>query len=149
MIEDEDACNVLLLGYHNGKEDLNGFPWIFLDVVVESWRGNISESYKENWSELKYIQYSPDMDVIRKSAGGYKADNMKTLKSNLPNFHSKIRQCDDEIVSAAFYPLEGVKGSIGLIVVLYKEHKVYPANYYENTIAMPVQHLISILNCNN
>ena len=37
--------------------------------------------------------------------------------------------------SAAFYPIEGIGGSIGMIVVLYPKKKEYYIGYYNEVIA--------------
>ena len=51
--------------------------------------------------------------------------------------------------AAAFYPIEGIGGSIGMIVVLYPKKKEYYLGYYNEVISRQIQALSSLLDYDN
>lgn len=141
-IKDPDCSNVLLLSYHNTKHSLQGFSYIYLDCIRESVKSYSDEYVGDYWQTLQYTNYQEELSKIDDTAY-LRVDSLSQIKNTFPRLYKKLEQSG--AYSAAFYPIEGVRNPIGLIVVLYKQHKQYELGYYNTVISPQIQRLSTIL----
>lgn len=144
--EDLDCSDVLLLNYHNSKKSLQGIRYLYLNCIAESPKGLSDEPVKDVWNDLEYIYYQDELARIHNS-GLLRINNIENIKSNFPKLYKKLIISNAK--SAAFYPIEGVDSSIGMIIVLYKNPKEYKVGFYEQHIAPQIQKLSTILDYPN
>ena len=147
--KDADATNVILLSFHNTKKSLQGFSYMYITAIVDAPRG-LSDDYLPIWKDLPYLQYSNEVDKIRRM-GYLKTDTLNSIKYDFPQFFKKLKQC--EAISTAIYPIDGLDldgntAPMGLIVVLYDKPKQYYLGYYDTCIAPSTQVLSTLLNYN-
>jgi hypothetical protein len=69
------------------------------------------------WNELEYIYYEDELGRIHDN-GSLLINNVDSIKTTFPKIYRKLISCNAQ--AAAFYPIEGVRTPIGMIIVLYK-----------------------------
>lgn len=144
--DDPDCFNVLLLNYHNSKKSLQGISYLYLNCIVESPKG-INDNYiKQYWKDLEYMYYQDELSKIH-NQGYLRIENVDSIKYTFPKLREKLIM--SEAKSAAFYPIEGVDNPIGMIVVLYRKHKVYSLGFYNRYISPQIQRLSTLLDYPN
>lgn len=143
---DEDCQNVLLLNYHNSKKSLQGFRYLYLNCITEKPKGLESEPVKMYWHELEYIYYEDELSRIHDN-GSLLVSNVDSIKHSFPKMYRKLISCNAR--SAAFYPLEGVRTPIGLVVVLYKDVNELHEDNYINDVSPQIQRLSTLLDYPN
>ncbi len=144
--EDQDCFNVLLLNYHNSKRSIQGIRYLYLNCIVESPKGINDSQIKQYWSELEYIYYQDELSRIHNS-GYLRVSNIDSIKISFPKLYKKL--LISEAKSAAFYPIEGIDSSIGMIVVLYRQPKKYNLGFYNSHISPQIQRLSTLLDYPN
>lgn len=144
--EDKDCYDVLLLNYHNSKKSIQGIRYLYLNCISESTQGIDDVPLKQYWSELEYIYYQDELSRIH-SQGYLRVNNIDSIKTTFPKLYSQLYA--SQAKAAAFYPVEGINSSIGIVVLLYKQPKVYRLNYYGSVIAPSIQKLSTILDYPN
>lgn len=143
---DEDCQNVLLLNYHNSKKSLQGFRYLYLNCITEKPKGLDSEPVKMYWHELEYIYYEDELSRIHDN-GSLLINHIDSVKHSFPKIYRKLISCNAK--AAAFYPLEGVRTPIGMIIVLYKEPNHLHDFEYINNVSPQVQRLSTLLDYPN
>lgn len=143
---DEDCQNVLLLNYHNSKKSLQGFRYLYLNCITEKPKGLNSEPVKMYWNELEYIYYEDELRRIHDN-GSLLINNVDSIKHTFPKIYRKLVSCNSK--SAAFYPLEGVRTPIGMILVLYKDPNHLHDQEYINKVSPQIQRLSTLLDYPN
>lgn len=63
-------------------------------------------------------------------------DSVDAYVTKFPKITELLNMCNAK--SAAFYPIEGIGGSIGMIVVLYPKRKEYYLGYYNEVISRQI-----------
>lgn len=143
---DRDCQNVLLLNYHNSKKSLQGFRYLYLNCITEKPKGLDSEPVKVYWHELEYIYYEDEISRIHDN-GSLLINNVDSIKNSFPKIYRKLISCSAK--AAAFYPIEGVRTPIGMIIVLYKEPNNLHDSEYINDVSPQIQRLSTLLDYPN
>lgn len=116
--KDEDAFDVLLLSYHNTKQSLQGFRFLYLSCITEAPKSIDTPLLKSQWTNMDYIYYVDELEKIHNQEI-IQIQNLKDMEIDLPKFYRLVKQSEANAVS--FYVIEGKKAPIGLIVILYKD----------------------------
>ena len=143
LLSDKEIQNVLLLNYHNTRENLSGYSYLYVTALAEAAR---DQEWKQEWKELDYIDYSKEIERIHRK-GYLRVDSIEQLIPNYPRLEKKLAFC--EAKAAAIYPVEGVNRKLGLIVIIYGHKKEYSLGYYQENIAPAVSRLTSLLDYAN
>lgn len=146
LLKDRDASNVILLNYHNTLTSSHGLSYRYLTALTEGKRGIDSKNCLRFWKELEFINYEEEFAKIN-SNQYLRMDDVDVYTSRFPKITELLRMCNAK--SAAFYPIEGIGSSIGMIVVLYPKKKEYYLGYYNEVIARQIQALSSLLDYDN
>lgn len=143
---DRDASNVLLLNYHNTLVSTHGLSYRYLTSLIEKKRGLNTKSCLRIWKELEYINYGEEIEKINDNKS-LRMDSIPKYETVLPNLVELLYRSN--AVSAAFYPLQGVEGPVGMLVVIYPVKKQYNLGYYQSVIAPSLQPLVTWLDYNS
>ena len=143
---DRDASNVLLLNYHNTLVSTHGLSYRYLTSLTEKKRGLNTKSCLRIWKELEYINYGEEIEKINDNKS-LRMDSIPKYETVLPNLVELLYRSN--AVSAAFYPLQGVEGPVGMLVVIYPVKKQYNLGYYQSVIAPSLQPLTTWLDYNS
>lgn len=146
IIRDKDASNVILLNYHNTLMSTHGLSYRYLTSLTEKKRGLQTKSCLRVWKELEYINYGEEIEKINESRS-LRMDSISEYSNTLPNLTELLQRSN--AVSAAFYPLQGVEGPVGMLIVIYPIHKEYYLGYYQSVIAPSLQPLTTWLDYNS
>lgn len=146
LAQDKDASNVILLNYHNTLVSTHGLSYRYLTALTEKKRGLNTKSTLRIWKELEYIYYGDEIAKINDNKS-LRMDSIQSYAATLPNLVELLQRCD--AVSAAFYPLTGVEGPVGMLVVIYPIKKDYYLGYYQSTISPSLQPLTTWLDYNS
>lgn len=146
LAQDKDASNVILLNYHNTLVSTHGLSYRYLTALTEKKRGLNTKSTLRIWKELEYIYYGDEIAKINDNKS-LRMDSIQSYAVTLPNLVELLQRCD--AVSAAFYPLTGVEGPVGMLVVIYPIKKDYYLGYYQSTISPSLQPLTTWLDYNS
>lgn len=142
QINDPDCFNVLLLNYHNSQKSLQGLRYIYLNCIVESPKNLEDDFLKHYWSDLEYFYYYEELSRIH-NYGYLRIENVDSIATLFPRLHKKLLTCGAK--SAAFYPIEGIDGPIGMVLVLYKNPKKYNIGFYTKYVSPQIQKLSILL----
>lgn len=146
IIRDKDASNVILLNYHNTLMSTHGLSYRYLTSLTEKKRGLQTKSCLRVWKELEYINYGEEIEKINESRS-LRMDSISEYTNTLPNLTELLQRSN--AVSAAFYPLQGVEGPVGMLIVIYPIQKQYYLGYYQSVIAPSLQPLTTWLDYNS
>lgn len=146
LTQDRDASNVILLNYHNTLVSTHGLSYRYLTSLTEKKRGLETKSCLRIWKELEYINYGEEIEKINDNKS-LRMDSIPKYADNLPNLVELLQRSN--AVSAAFYPLRGVEGPVGMLVVIYPIKKQYHLGYYQSVIAPSLQPLTTWLDYNS
>lgn len=116
--EDKEAFDVLLLSYHNSKQNLQGFRFLYLSCLTEVPKSIDTPLLKNQWSNMDYIYYVDELEKIHNQEI-VNISNIKQMEDDLPKLYRLVKSSDANAVS--FYVIEGKKSPIGILVLLYKE----------------------------
>ena len=116
--EDKEAFDVLLLSYHNSKQNLQGFRFLYLSCLTEVPKSIDTPLLKNQWSNMDYIYYVDELEKIHNQEI-VNISNIKQMEEDLPKLYRLVKSSDANAVS--FYVIEGKKSPIGILVLLYKE----------------------------
>lgn len=144
--QDLDATNVVLLNYHNNVTSTNGLSYRYLTALTEKKRGFDTRSCIRVWKELEYINYEDELIKINRN-GYLELDSLSQGHENFPKMTELLELSGAK--SAGIYPIIGVDGPIGLIVVIYHQQNHHQINYYKATIAPYIQPIGSLLDYNS
>lgn len=146
LLKDRDASNVILLNYHNTLTSSHGLSYQYITALTEKKRGIDSKNCLRIWKELEFINYEEEFSKIN-SNQYLIMDSIDAYVTKFPKITELLNMCNAK--AAAFYPIEGIGGSIGVIVVLYPKKKEYYLGYYNEVIARQIQALSSLLDYDN
>lgn len=146
LLKDREASNVILLNYHNTLTSSNGLSYRYLTALTEKKRGIDSKNCLRYWKELEFINYEEEFTKII-SNSCLRMNDISVYESRFPKIVEILRMCGAH--SAAFYPIQGIEGSIGMIVILYPCKKEYYVGYYDEVISTQIQALSSLLDYDN
>ena len=116
--KDKDAFDVLLLSYHNTKQTLQGFKFLYLSCLTESPKNIDTPLLKSQWTNLDYIYYVDELEKLHNQEIVH-ISNLDEMEDDLPKLYRLVKSSDAKAVS--FYIVEGKKSPIGIIVLLYKD----------------------------
>lgn len=116
--KDKDAFDVLLLSYHNTKQTLQGFKFLYLSCLTESPKSIDTPLLKSQWTNLDYIYYVDELERLHNQEIVHIQD-LNEMEEDLPKFYRLVKSSEAKAVS--FYIVEGKKSPIGIIVMLYKD----------------------------
>lgn len=143
---DRDASNVILLNYHNTLVSTHGLSYRYLTSLTEKKRGLDTKSCLRIWKELEYINYGQEIERINDNKS-LRMDSIPKYSTILPNLVELLQRSN--AVSAAFYPIQGIEGPVGMLVVIYPIKKEYNLGYYQSVIAPSLQPLTIWLDYNS
>ena len=142
--KDNDAFDVLLLNYHNNAQSLQGYKYLYLSCLTEAPRSLDTPTLKQQWNKIDYIYYADELAKIH-SQSFVQFKDIEQMGKALPKLYRLVKASDAKAVS--FFTIEGHDTSIGLIVLLYNNHKEY--NYqYAKGILPCIQRLAIMLDYN-
>lgn len=116
--KDKDAYDVLLLSYHNSKQSLSGFKFLYLSCLTESPKSIDTPLLKSQWTNMDYIYYVDELEKLHNQEIVHISD-LSEMENNLPKFYRLVKSSDAKAVS--FYIIEGKEFPIGILVILYKD----------------------------
>lgn len=140
LMSDPEASNVILLNYHNNNHSSQGFSYRYITYLSEKFRDD-GDMYAEEFRELSYVNYGEEFSKIH-NLKSLKVSNVEEIKYSFPKLYRKIKLCN--ATGVAFYPIEGVLESVGMIIILYKEAPTHEIDYAK-VIAPRIQRLAIIL----
>lgn len=144
--EDRDATNVILLNYHNTLTSTHGLSYRYLTSLVEKRRGIETKSCMRVWKELEYINYGEEIERINENRY-LRMDSILAYDRTFPNLVELLENSNAK--SAALYPIIGIDGPIGMIVIIYRTKKEFYLGYYSTIIAPSIQPMAVLLDYNS
>lgn len=143
--KDDEAFDVLLLSYHNSKQSLQGYKFLYLSCITEAPKSIDVPLIGHQWSNLDYIYYVDELEKIHNQEI-VNFCNIDNMRYSLPKLYRLVKSSEAKAVS--FYVIEGKNSPIGIIVCLYKEPIVDKAD--KPKIIMPsIQKLAILLDYDN
>ena len=144
---DGETYDVVLLQYHNTKKTLQGLSYIYLDCYTEYKSEPSRISAKKFFKDLDYVTYLDELQTIYQSSF-VRCNSMEEFKNKFPRlYYDAFRYLDNKAL--AIYPLKGVHGYLGMIVLLYDKPRKYYDGYTEKVITPSAEQLCAILDYNN
>lgn len=142
---DDRATNVVLLNYHNNETSTNGLSYRFLTALTEKKRGFETRSTIRIWQELAYINYEDEIKKINRN-GYLELNRIEDGYSHFPKLSELFIASGAK--AAGIYPIMGIDGPIGAIVIMYKTELQHSPDYYKTAIAPYIQPIGMLLNYN-
>ena len=146
LLNDNDACNVLLMNYHNTLVSSNGLSYKYFTALTEKRRSSNVKKCIRFWKELEYMDYGDEIEKINMQQY-LRIDSIEEACREYPNLCDLLEASDAK--AAAFYPITGIEGNIGIVIVLYPQRKDYSLGYYNQIIAPVIQPLAVLLDYNS
>lgn len=134
------------MNYHNTLVSTHGLSYRYLTALTEKKRGLDTKSCLRIWKELEYINYGDEIERINANKS-LRMDSIPEYSSRLPNLVELLQRSNAK--SAAFYPLTGVEGPVGMLIVIYPIKKQYYLGYYQSVISPSLQPLTTWLDYNS
>ena len=128
---DDEAFDVLLLNYHNNTQSLQGYKYLYLSCLTEAPRSLDTYTLKQQWNRLDYIYYADELAKIH-SQSFIQFENIEQMGKSLPKLYRLVKASDAQAIS--FFTIEGHNSQIGLVILLYKEHKHYDYKYAQGIL---------------
>lgn len=143
MSKDTLATNVILLNYHNTLLSSHGLSYKYLTSICEQFKGMETKPCSEFWKELDYMNYGEEIHKINNNSYMLIYNNYETQKT-FPKFAYLLERSGFK--AAAFYPLQGVNGAVGMIVIGYPDEPTKVSVDYVRTVIAPnIQPLSTLL----
>ena len=143
--KDQECCNVLLLSYHNSTQSLQGFKYLYLSCIAEAPKELDTPLLKPYWDKIDYIYYADELVKIH-NQGFVHIRDLEEVRQTLPKLYRLVKASEAE--SVTFYAMEGHEAPIGMIVVLYKNQKLYNYKNQKDMVA-PIQRIAILLDYGN
>lgn len=124
--KDNEAFDVLLLNYHNNTQSLQGYKYLYLSCLTEAPRSLDAPTLKQQWNRVDYIYYADELAKIH-SQSFIQFEDIEQMGKSLPKLYRLVKASDAKAIS--FFTIEGHDSQIGLVILLYKEHKKYDYQY--------------------
>ena len=145
MEKDQDACNVLLLSYHNSKQSLQGFKYLYLSCLTEAPRSLDTPLLRQQWNNIDYVYYADELTRIH-TQSFVQIKDVEDMKDILPKLYHLVKTSDAKAIS--FFTIEGKDFPIGMVVVFYKDTPSSKSNY-TRAILPSIQRLAILLDYEN
>ena len=116
--DDKNVSNVILLNYHNTLVSSHGLAYTYLTGLYEDFQGDDTKPCINDWKELDYMNYGEEIQKIT-TARFLLMKDVQEYRNTYPKFSYLLDKENKK--SAAFCPIMGVDGSVGMIVVLYND----------------------------
>lgn len=143
---DENATNVILLNYHNTLLSSHGLSYRYLTAICEEFKGDDSKPCSDYWKELEYMNYGEEIHKIN-IANCIIIPNLSEMRNSFPKFTYLLERSDFN--SAVFYPIIGVDGAVGMLIVGYKNEMTPITTEYIRLVMAPnIQPLSTLLDYN-
>jgi hypothetical protein len=137
------ASNVLLLNYHNSVTSTNGLSYRYLTALTEKKRGFDTKSCIRVWKELEYLNYEDEIKKINRN-GYLELGDIYEGKEHFPKLVELLELSGAK--AAGIYPIIGINGPIGAIIIIHKHTIDYDKlGYYKRTVAPFIQPLSTLL----
>lgn len=146
LIKDEDATNVILLNYHNTLTSTHGLSYRYLTALTEQRRGANAKNCVKIWKELEFINYDEEITKINNTAGMHIKDASKSY-TEFPKITELLQL--SRAKSASFYPIHGVEGPVGMLVIIYQTETDHAKSHQDYHTSRELQALSSLLDYNN
>ena len=144
---DPNADNVVLLNYHNTLLSSNGLSYRYLTAICEQFQGRDSKPCIHEWKELDYLNYGEEIQKINAQKYMILEDDDAGLR-DFPKFVWVMHNSGIKI--ACFYPIIGVKGPVGMLVIGYRGIQTpIDLEYFRRVIYPTIQPLASFLDYDN
>lgn len=144
---DPNADNVVLLNYHNTLLSSNGLSYRYLTAICEQFQGRDSKPCIHEWKELDYLNYGEEIQKINAQKYMILEDDDAGLR-DFPKFVWVMH--NSGIKTACFYPIIGVKGPVGMLVIGYRGIQTpIDLEYFRRVIYPTIQPLASFLDYDN
>lgn len=144
--KDSNASNVILLNYHNTLLSSHGLSYRYLTAICEQFKGINSKPCSEYWKELEYMNYGEEVHKIS-TASCVIFSNLSEMRESFPKFTYILERSGFK--SAVAYPIEGVDGAVGMLIVGYEgEMTPVTTDYIRKVIAPNIQPLSTLLDYN-
>ena len=144
---DPNADNVVLLNYHNTLLSSNGLSYKYLTAICEQFQGRDSKPCIHEWKELDYLNYGEEIQKINAQKYMILEDDDAGLR-DFPKFVWVMH--NSGIKTACFYPIIGVKGPVGMLVIGYRGVQTpIDLEYFRRVIYPTIQPLASFLDYDN
>lgn len=140
-IKNPECYNVLLLNYHNTQKSLQGYRYLYLNVMTEKPKGIDNEPVKDYWSNLEYVYYEDELARIHNN-DCLTISDVEDIRLIMPKIYKRLKLSGAQ--AATFYTIEGLQNPIGLIIILYKESPTKNVN-----ILTEIQRLAVLLDYKN
>lgn len=144
--QDKEASNVILLNYHNTLTSTHGLSYRYLTSLTERKRGLETKSCIRIWKELEYINYGDEIERVNDNKS-LTMDSIGNYSGTLPNIVELLMRSN--AISAALYPIVGINGPVGMVVIIYHTKKQYYMGYYQDVISPSIQPLVTWLDYNS
>lgn len=138
--KDNDAFDVLLLNYHNNTQSLQGYKYLYLSCLTEAPRSLDVPTLKQQWNRIDYIYYADELTKIHNQSF-VQFEDIEQMGKLLPKLYRLVKVSEAKAIS--FFTIEGHNSQIGLVIILYKEHKQYDYKYAKGI--MPCIQRLAIL----
>lgn len=143
--KDQEAFDVLLLSYHNSKQSLSGYKFLYLSCITESPKSVDIPLLRTQWTNMDYIYYVDELEKLH-NQGIVLVDDIEKMRNSLPKLYRMVKISEASAVS--FYIIEGKQTPIGIVVLLYKDKPKLLAD--KAKIIMPsIQKLAILLDYEN
>ena len=129
--KDNEAFDVLLLNYHNNTQSLQGYKYLYLSCLTEAPRSLDTHTLKQQWNRIDYIYYADELAKIH-SQSFVQFEDIELLGKSLPKLYRLVKASDAKAIS--FFTIEGHNSQIGLVVLLYRNHKHYDYKYAQRIL---------------
>lgn len=143
--KDHEAFDVLLLSYHNSKQSLQGYKYLYLSCLTEAPKSIDVPLLKAQWSNLDYVYYADELERLHNQSV-VKITDITKASYSLPKLCRLIKI--SEANSAIFFVVEGKSQPIGMVVILYKDIP-NPNIDYQKIVLPTIQKLAILLDYEN
>lgn len=103
--------NVLLISYHNTTESISGFSHLYLSSICEATDG---KRLANEWQWLSRFDYVDEIKYVTRE-GYFYSNDIEKVKEILPGFYRRLAISD--VKSVLIFPIEGVRYSLGLVII--------------------------------
>lgn len=138
--DDENATNVILLNYHNTLVSSHGLAYKYLTGLCEQFKEKPCIDY---WKELDYMNYGEEIHRIIICRYLLMQDIVE-YRAEYPKLTYLLERSGAK--SAVFYPVIGVEGSVGMLIIIYnKKVTEVSLDHMRNIISPNIQPLAVLL----
>lgn len=119
-VKDEDISNIVLCNYHNGISSNTNFSYYHFTSICE-YLGNTTNQCFDIWREKSYINFQPELQYIHNNKTAVVDLDSEDDVREFPKLSKLIADSNAKV--GFFIPISGIHSGLGMIVLLYKDHK--------------------------